>query len=66
MTHTDFWQMGGFAFYVWSSFGLAALVLVWNLLAPYLRHAAVLRELSALEDAEMSTSAHPDSQESPS
>ncbi|TAM11422.1 MAG: heme exporter protein CcmD [Nevskiaceae bacterium] len=44
--------MGGFAFYVWSSFGLAVLVLVWNVLAPRLRHTAVLRELSTQDDTD--------------
>lgn len=29
---SDFWQMGGYAAYVWSSYGLAALVLIWLLL----------------------------------
>lgn len=44
-TH-DFWAMGGFAFYVWSAYGLAALVLGWNLLSPRLRRANILRELT--------------------
>ena len=33
-----FWHMGGYAFYVWASFGLSALVLGWALLAPLWRY----------------------------
>lgn len=28
---TDFWQMGGYAAYVWPSYGFAVLVLLWLL-----------------------------------
>lgn len=38
----EFWQMGGYAFYVWSSFGVALLVFVWNWLAPVLRRKELL------------------------
>ncbi|HEU0195890.1 MAG TPA: heme exporter protein CcmD [Nevskiaceae bacterium] len=50
MTHDGFWQMGGFAFYVWSVYGLAAVVFAWNIVAPYLRRRALVRELSEFED----------------
>lgn len=52
MTQTGFWQMGGFAFYVWSAYGAAALVFAWNLLAPRVRRRAVLRELAEFSDAD--------------
>lgn len=38
-----FWQMGGYAFYVWSSYGLTVLVLAWVLLAPRLRRRELTR-----------------------
>ncbi|TXH03652.1 MAG: heme exporter protein CcmD [Nevskiaceae bacterium] len=41
--------MGGYAVYVWGSYGLAAAVLAWNLLAPRLRRHDILKELSAEE-----------------
>lgn len=37
MTMQEFLYMGGYAFYVWTSFGVAALVMVLNVLAPMLR-----------------------------
>lgn len=33
MTWSTFWTMGGFAIYVWPSFGFAFLVMVGNLFA---------------------------------
>ncbi|HEV7612930.1 MAG TPA: heme exporter protein CcmD [Steroidobacteraceae bacterium] len=30
MTGNDFWSMGGYARYVWPCFGLAGVVLAWN------------------------------------
>ena len=33
----EFLDMGGYAFYVWASFGLTAVVLAWNVAAPVLR-----------------------------
>ncbi len=40
-----FWNMGGFAFYVWTSYALAALVLSANILAPLMRRRTVQRQL---------------------
>jgi len=45
MTKHDFWSMGGFAVYVWSSYAAGLLVLTWNLWSPRLRRGQVLREL---------------------
>lgn len=42
--------MGGYAVYVWGSFGAAALVLLWNILTPGLERRSVLRRLG--EEAE--------------
>lgn len=43
---SDFLSMGGYGFYVWSSYGLFAAMLVWDLLAPRLRERATLRQLA--------------------
>jgi len=45
-----FWAMGGYALYVWGSFGITALVFVWNLLTPGARRRRIIRELN--EEAE--------------
>ena len=39
----DFLAMGGYAFYVWTSFGLTALVVVWEVLALKQRRSQALR-----------------------
>ena len=41
---SEFLHMGGYAFYVWSSFGIAALVILANLIQPMLQHRQALRE----------------------
>lgn len=45
MNWSAFWEMGGFAFYVWTSYALAALVLTLNVVVPVWRRRAVLRSL---------------------
>lgn len=44
----EFLQMGGYAFYVWMSYGLAALVLILNIVIPRQRRKAIITRLSAL------------------
>ena len=46
---SEFLNMGGYALYVWASYGIAAGVIVWNLLAPRLRRSELLKELSTEE-----------------
>ena len=46
----DFFAMGGYAFYVWTSFGLTALVVVWELLALKRRR---LRALHGIQQARL-------------
>ncbi|MES0873438.1 heme exporter protein CcmD [Sinimarinibacterium thermocellulolyticum] len=49
---THFWQMSGYAVYVWGSFGVAALVFAWAWLAPLRRRRALLDAIrEAAEDA---------------
>jgi heme exporter protein D len=45
MTFTEFLHMGGYAFYVWTSYGLAAAILIANLLVPMLNSRRQRREL---------------------
>ncbi|MFT5260596.1 MAG: heme exporter protein D [Gammaproteobacteria bacterium] len=44
---SDFFAMGGYAFYVWSSVGISVVVLVWNIISPLLKRQALLREVTA-------------------
>ena len=41
-----FWHMGGYALYVWGSFGAGIAVLAWNALAPRLRRRVLMQELT--------------------
>ncbi len=45
MTLTEFLHMGGYAFYVWTSYGLAAVILIANLLVPMMSARRQRREL---------------------
>lgn len=40
----EFLHMGGYAFYVWTSLGIALLVLLLNILLPLQQHRAILRK----------------------
>ena len=44
MTFAEFIHMGGYGFYVWSAYGVVALLLVLNTLIPLARHRRLLRE----------------------
>ena len=39
---TEFFLMGGYAAYVWSSYGITLIVLIGNIWAAYRRHARML------------------------
>lgn len=43
--NADFWDMGGYALYVWGSFGATGVAFAWNVLAPQLERRALLRRL---------------------
>ncbi len=47
MNGADFWQMGGYAAYVWPSFGLTLLVLAVHAWWPWWRGRRLRRELAA-------------------
>jgi len=48
MNWSEFFAMGNYALYVWGSYGAAALVLVFNVLAARRRMQSVRRELQAI------------------
>lgn len=45
MSLTDFLSMGGFAKYVWSSYGICAVVLTLNIVIPLLNERKTMRDL---------------------
>jgi len=52
MNWTDFWQMGGYGLYVWSSFGVTALLMVGELVLLGRQRAQVLKRLRHIRDIE--------------
>ncbi len=54
----EFLSMGGYAGYVWSSYGIAMLVLFLNLLISRRRHKSVLRRLRRLHRADSQAREH--------
>ncbi len=42
---SDFFNMGGYAFYVWLSYGLTAVILIANVIIPKLQEKQVKRDL---------------------
>jgi heme exporter protein CcmD len=46
MNLEQFFAMGGYAFYVWTSYGITTVVLLWNLFAPIVQRKQLLRQLS--------------------
>ena len=47
MTFAEFLHMGGYAFYVWTSYALAAVVLIANVLVAVLGGRRLRREIAA-------------------
>jgi len=45
MSLTEFFSMGGYGTYVWSSYAICAVVLLANVVQPLLRERKTLREL---------------------
>lgn len=41
----EFFNMGGYAVFVWSSFGISLLVLILNVVFPVLRRRRLMREV---------------------
>lgn len=45
MNWSEFFNMGGYAFFVWSSYGLTFVILLWNVLAPMMRRKKILAQV---------------------
>lgn len=45
MSASEFFHMGGYAVYVWSSYGLALVVLGWVLISPIFTKKSIIKEL---------------------
>lgn len=46
---SDFFAMGGHGVYVWSAYGFALLIIIWNVLAPVLAHKKAITQVRRLE-----------------
>jgi len=46
MTLNEFLHMGGYAFYVWTSYGLAMIVLVLNVILPMRQRKKLLNDIA--------------------
>ncbi len=44
---SEFLSMGGYAIFVWSSFGISILVLLLNIIIPIMRRKQLIREVSS-------------------
>jgi len=45
MSISEFFYMGGYALYVWSSYGLALVVLAWIFVSPIYTRKSIIKEL---------------------
>ncbi|MCK5336179.1 MAG: heme exporter protein CcmD [Gammaproteobacteria bacterium] len=43
---SEFFYMGGYALYVWLSYGIAAIVLIGNIVLPKYQHKTMLKKLT--------------------
>ncbi len=50
--NAEFWNMGGYALYVWGSYAGGLAVFVWNFLMPRLERQDVLRKLKDSSSSE--------------
>jgi heme exporter protein D len=48
----EFFAMGGYAFYVWTAYGVTLMVLLYNYLSPVLQRKKLLRQLSIKQKRE--------------
>ena len=52
MTTAEFFHMGGYAFYVWTSYGLTLIVLLANVLSPLRQRRRIPADLARRERRE--------------
>jgi heme exporter protein D len=46
MTISEFFNMGGYGFYVWTSFGLTFVMLIWQIIQPLLEQKSICRSIA--------------------
>jgi heme exporter protein D len=46
MSFSEFLDMGGYAFYVWSSYGITLLILAINVIGPLQLHRKILTDIA--------------------
>ena len=51
---SEFFHMGGYAFFVWTSYGLAAIVLLANIILPVQRKKTIMNNLKRRQRREQS------------
>ncbi len=56
MSLSEFFDMGGYAVFVWSSYALALVVLIANVWLPWQRHRQSLRKLKRLQRQQKASS----------
>lgn len=45
MNWAEFFHMGGYAFYVWASYGLALVIVLANIISPLLQRKKVIKQI---------------------
>jgi len=45
MSASEFFDMGGYAFFVWSSYGITAVVLAWVFISPIFNKKNIIKDL---------------------
>ena len=45
MNWAEFFNMGGYAFFVWSSYGITLVVMIWNIVSPGMRRKKILAQI---------------------
>jgi len=46
MTVSEFFYMGGHAAYVWSAYGITAVVMTWVIVGPIIQRKKIIKELT--------------------
>ncbi|VAW99606.1 Cytochrome c-type biogenesis protein CcmD, interacts with CcmCE [hydrothermal vent metagenome] len=46
MSLNEFLNMGGYAAYVWSSYGITAVVLIWQVIGPIIQRKQIIKKLA--------------------
>ncbi len=54
----EFFAMGGYAFYVWMSYGIALIVLIFNLVSPVMQRRRLLANIARRRRREKRAAAH--------